>query len=95
MPPEGVRTIQPQLSARPSARARSNASNPLPPEWTSMSTTRTPVLPPVGRPMFASGFRCHQSWTTRADEVASWKPFGVSGCLPPGTQGKTGIPRFA
>ncbi len=30
-----------------------------------------------------------------AEAVASWKALGVSGCLPPATQGKTGIPRFA
>ena len=45
--------------------------------------------------MFASGVRCHHAWTTRATEVASWKPFGVSGCFPPGTHGNTGMPRLA
>lgn len=31
----------------------------------------------------------------RGEAVASWNPFVVSGCLPRGTHGKTGIPRPA
>lgn len=45
--PDGVRTNHAHASQNPSARARSKAANPLPPAWTSTSTTSTPAGVPV------------------------------------------------
>src|SRR3954452_77552 len=90
MPPDGVRTSQAQPSAMPALRARSNAANPLPVVWTSTSTTSTPEGVPVGIPRLASGQRRHHSRIVAPSVVASWKPWAVRGCFPPGAHGNTG-----
>src|SRR4051794_41978476 len=74
----------------PALRARSNAANPLPVVWTSTSTTSTPEGVPVGIPRLASGQRRHHSRIVAPSVVASWKPWAVRGCFPPGAHGNTG-----
>jgi hypothetical protein len=61
----------------------------------SRSTVHKPLAGPIGAPIMALGYCCHQARICVSSRVASLNPFAVSGRLSIGLHGKTGMPQRA
>jgi hypothetical protein len=96
-PPRGVTLVSVAGTSPLRAMSSDQIGKPLMPliGSTSMSSTQTPEISPVGMPIMASGKRAHQARTCASSRLASLNPCTVNGRLSSGLQGNTGMRSFS